>query len=149
MLGVIVSGVEQTHYEVLGLSRGARVSEIRAAYRALAKTYHPDVSKARGAAERFARIARAYEVLGDVKLRAAYDAQLEQRESAAGSDTRRAHYSWENIAARRPTGPAAARRAAGEATGGSELDELYDTFFGPIAESAADERSERKRRSDR
>jgi len=35
----------KTHYETLGLKSNARDDEIKAAYRSLAKTYHPDKNK--------------------------------------------------------------------------------------------------------
>jgi excisionase family DNA binding protein len=61
-------------YAVLGLSPGASQRAIRAAFRTLARRYHPDVNHADPAAERtFKRIARAYEVLRDPVRRARYD----------------------------------------------------------------------------
>lgn len=58
-------------YEILGLNKDATNTEIKAAYRKLAKTNHPDKG---GSGEEFARIARAYEVLSDSVRRAKYDA---------------------------------------------------------------------------
>lgn len=61
------------YYEVLGVSRGANKDEIRRAFRGLARQYHPDVSEAPDADERFKEINEAYEVLGDDEKRARYD----------------------------------------------------------------------------
>lgn len=61
------------YYEVLGVARDASEDDIRKAYRALARKYHPDVNKATDAAERFAEITEAYEVLSDAEKRKAYD----------------------------------------------------------------------------
>ncbi|MDE2235628.1 MAG: DnaJ domain-containing protein [Gammaproteobacteria bacterium] len=61
------------YYEVLGIKRGASESEIKNAYRRLARKYHPDVSKESGAEERFKDIAEAYQTLKDAEKRAAYD----------------------------------------------------------------------------
>lgn len=68
------------HYAVLGLERDATRAQIRTAFRALAHRLHPDTNpEDPEAGRRFARIARAYEVLGDAERRRAYDAR-----SAAG-----------------------------------------------------------------
>ncbi len=61
-------------YEVLGVSRTASQDEIQAAYRKLARTYHPDVNKDPAAEERFKDISEAYDVLSDPDQRRRYDA---------------------------------------------------------------------------
>ena len=62
------------HYAALGLPRTATDAEIRAAFRRLARTHHPDVNLTDPKSERrFKRIARAYEVLGDAARRRKYD----------------------------------------------------------------------------
>src|SRR5947209_415296 len=60
-------------YSVLGLAKSASASEIKSAFRKLAKKYHPDQSKEPKAKERFAEVGQAYEILGDEKKRAAFD----------------------------------------------------------------------------
>ncbi|MBQ6736840.1 MAG: DnaJ domain-containing protein, partial [Synergistaceae bacterium] len=50
------------YYKILGVSREASADEIRKAYRKLAKQYHPDVSKEKGAEEKYKEINEAYEV---------------------------------------------------------------------------------------
>lgn len=64
---------KRDYYDVLGLEKGASKSEIKKAYRQLAKKYHPDVNKASDAEERFKEVQEAYEVLSDDQKRAAYD----------------------------------------------------------------------------
>jgi molecular chaperone DnaJ len=49
------------YYGVLGLSRGASDSEIKKAYRRLARDLHPDVNPEPGAKERFQEVSRAYQ----------------------------------------------------------------------------------------
>ncbi len=64
----------QDYYDVLGVSRDASRSEIKAAFRDLARDTHPDANPGDAAAEtRFREIAEAYEVLSDANRRAAYD----------------------------------------------------------------------------
>ncbi len=64
---------QRDYYEVLGVPRGASNEEIKAAFRRLARQYHPDVSQAPDAEERFKEINEAYAVLSDTDKRAAYD----------------------------------------------------------------------------
>ncbi len=65
-----------THYEVLGVGRKASTSEIRAAFRRLARAHHPDTSPS-GSAESLAPINEAWRVLGDPVLRFDYDRSLD------------------------------------------------------------------------
>ncbi|ODS62407.1 MAG: cytochrome C biogenesis protein [Arenimonas sp. SCN 70-307] len=61
------------YYETLGVEPTAGEAEIKTAYRRLARKYHPDVSKEKGAEERFKAVNEAYEVLRDKDKRAEYD----------------------------------------------------------------------------
>src|SRR5205814_4045927 len=61
------------YYKVLGVERAASADRIKAAYRRLARKYHPDVSKEPNAEARFKEMQEAYEVLKDPEKRAAYD----------------------------------------------------------------------------
>src|SRR5579872_1611112 len=62
------------YYEVLGVQRGASESEIKRAYRQLARKYHPDVAEDKEhASEYFKEINEAYEVLSDPQKREQYD----------------------------------------------------------------------------
>lgn len=62
------------YYRTLGIDRNASESEIKRAYRKLARQLHPDVNPGNKDAEaRFKDINEAYEVLGDSEKRAKYD----------------------------------------------------------------------------
>jgi curved DNA-binding protein len=61
------------YYATLGVDRSAKPDAIKAAYRKLARKYHPDVSKEKGAEEKFKEVGEAYETLKDPEKRAAYD----------------------------------------------------------------------------
>ena len=76
------------HYEVLDVARLATSDEIKNAYHALARRFHPDRfhqsdPQLRNRVESaFARIAQAYETLSDQPLRADYDAKRSSKPSA-------------------------------------------------------------------
>ena len=61
------------YYEILGIGRNASDDEIKAAFRKLARQYHPDVNKEADAEEKFKEINEAYGVLSDSDKRARYD----------------------------------------------------------------------------
>ena len=62
------------YYKILGVPKGASEKEIKAAYRKLARKYHPDVNQGNKDAEaRFKEIGEAYEVLSDKDKRKRYD----------------------------------------------------------------------------
>lgn len=60
-------------YKVLGVGKSASTPEIKKAYYALAKKYHPDTNKDAGAKEKFTDAQSAYELLNDPQKKAAYD----------------------------------------------------------------------------
>ena len=65
---------KQDYYDLLGVARKAPVKDIRAAYRKLARKYHPDLNPGdKSAEEKFKQIQEAYEVLSDTKKRQLYD----------------------------------------------------------------------------
>jgi len=65
---------KRDYYEVLGVTRGADATAIKAAYRKLAMKYHPDRNPGDADAEaHFKEVNEAYEVLKDADKRATYD----------------------------------------------------------------------------
>ncbi|GIL81121.1 hypothetical protein Vretifemale_10244 [Volvox reticuliferus] len=64
---------KRSYYEILGVSSDSTAEEIKAAYRSLAKSLHPDVSQEEDAEQVFAEVNQAYGVLSDVQERGKYD----------------------------------------------------------------------------
>jgi molecular chaperone DnaJ len=60
-------------YSTLGVGKSASTSEIKKAYYAMAKKYHPDTNKDAGAKEKFTDAQSAYELLNDPQKKATYD----------------------------------------------------------------------------
>jgi DnaJ-class molecular chaperone len=60
-------------YDVLGVADDATAGEIKAVYRQLARTFHPDVNAEAEAVEHFREITEAFVVLSDPAKRNAYD----------------------------------------------------------------------------
>ena len=116
---------KRDYYDVLGVSRGADVAEIKKAYRKLAKKYHPDSNS--GAEEKFKEITEAYNVLSDDKKRKLYDqfghAAFEdggQNPGAGfGGRGRQSYQSW---------GPGGYQEFHFE--GGGDMDDLFRDIFG-------------------
>ena len=73
----------KNYYDILKIKNTASNDEIKNAYRALAKKYHPDLNKAVGAKETLIEVNEAYDILGDDKKKADYDkrfADFQQRQ---------------------------------------------------------------------
>lgn len=72
-----------THYDTLGLRPDASPSEIKSAYRKLARELHPDVNDNPGAKEAFQKLQLSYEVLSDPRRKRAYDDIIKAPSSAS------------------------------------------------------------------
>lgn len=107
------------YYEVLGVPKGASAEEIRKAYRALARKFHPDVNKAPDAQRRFTEVQKAYDVLSDEKKRSLYDQFGEAAFEAGGPPPGHS------------AGTRGGRRAgAAQSMDPEELDEFFESVFG-------------------
>lgn len=108
-------------YATLGVRRNAGMDEIKAAWRNAAKSAHPDHNQNDPeAAERFAEIGRAYEVLKDPKLRSRYD------QARREADLRR----MEELKAKMQAANAAAQAEAEKPIGPETAEEVVDRLFG-------------------
>ena len=68
-------------YKILEVSKDATADEIRKSYRKLARKYHPDSNQGdKNAEEKFKQIGDAYNILGDEKKRAEYDAKIDGKQ---------------------------------------------------------------------
>ena len=66
---------DKDYYKILGIEKSASSSDIKSAYRKLAKKYHPDLNQDNkdAAAEKFKEISEAYEILADPQKKKMYD----------------------------------------------------------------------------
>lgn len=75
------------YYKTLGVGKAASGDDIKAAYRKLARKYHPDVNREKGAEEKFKEVNEAYQVLSDPEKRKKYDqfgSEFRQYQTAGG-----------------------------------------------------------------
>ena len=112
------TGAGKDFYTILGVSRSAESSEIKSAYRKLAKKYHPDANPGKDTTTEFQEVNRAYEVLSDEDKRKKYDMF---GEAGVGSS-----------AASEGGGPYGYGSPFGGGGFSQEVDlgDIFDTFFG-------------------
>jgi len=83
------------YYKTLGVSKNADKSEIKKAYRKLARQYHPDVNQGdKAAEEKFKEVNEAYEVLSDPQKREKYDRFGSQWQQYSRTGGRPEDFDW-------------------------------------------------------
>lgn len=105
------------YYAILGVPRTADEKEIKAAYKKLARKYHPDLNPGdKSAEEKFKEIGEAHDILGDPEKRAKYDRFGDQ---------------WKQVsqAGYGPFHPAAQGGAAEFDLGAFGLKDLFESLF--------------------
>lgn len=112
------------YYKILGVPKTADEKEIKAAYRKLARKYHPDVNPGdKSAEEKFKEISEAYEVLSDPHKRSQYDRFGEQWKQAS-----QAGFGWDGAS---PFGRAGEAQGFEFDFGGfGGLSDLFESLFG-------------------
>jgi chaperone protein DnaJ len=115
---------ERDLYQVLGVSKTASASEIKSAYRKLARKHHPDVNPGnKQAEERFKEISAAFEVLGNPDKRKLYD--------EFGAEAAKLNFDPEKAKAYRDY-QRARTAAGGEGFQGGEVNFDFGDIFGDI-----------------
>jgi molecular chaperone DnaJ len=120
---------EKDYYELLGVKKDASEDELKKAYRALAKKYHPDKNKGNKDAEnKFKEISEAYAVLSDKEKREQYD-RLGREAFGAGGENPFAGFDFSQMFG--GAGAAGGGRARGRAAGGRTRDftDIFSDLF--------------------
>lgn len=70
---IAMAFASKDYYKILEIKRSASAAEIKKAYRKLSLKYHPDKNSSPDAAQKFAEISVAYDVLSDPEKREVYN----------------------------------------------------------------------------
>lgn len=115
------------YYDILGVSKSATEKDIKAAYRRLARKYHPDVNPGDKAAEaKFKEMNAAYEVLADKEKKKKYDKYGDQWQYADQFEQAERQQSQYR---RYPTGDGTTYQYSGDIGG---MDNIFEDLFGGL-----------------
>jgi curved DNA-binding protein len=117
------------YYDILAVSRSATQDELKSAYRKLAFKLHPDRNPSADAAQKFAELQQAYDVLSDPKTREAYDRFGENWQSAQGAPHGRSGSTGRSSQGSASTGPGGFR-VNGVDMDAEDLSSIFDAVFG-------------------
>ena len=117
----------KSYFAILGVTAGASPDDIRAAYRRLAKEFHPDHYT--GGSDAFLQVQEAYAVLGDGERRSEYEKSL-RRSSMRTAQTRRTYAEPEPLIPRqRPFDMGEISPVRSFQTFTPSLDEVFDWLW--------------------
>jgi DnaJ-class molecular chaperone len=93
------------YYHILKVSRTATIEQIKVSYRKLALIYHPDMvqTNKKEAELVFKRLSAAYQILGNLEAKAAYDKSIGNFSTGRSENVKRAH--WDPGNATKAGGP--------------------------------------------
>ncbi len=121
------------YYKILGVTKDATEKEIKAAYRKLARKYHPDVNPNNASAEQnFKEINEANEVLGDPVKRKKYDRYGKDWQHAEEFEKAQKTGAANKNAQRENTGG-----FQGQAFGGNDFSDFFEAMFGSSENSTS------------
>jgi len=119
------------YYQALGVKRDASQKDIKAAFRKLARKYHPDVNPGdAGAEQRFKDINQAHDVLSDADKRAKYDRYGDQWEQAEAFEKARAQHGGGGSQTFSFDINDLLRRQGGRSSGGVDFGDMLGNIFG-------------------
>jgi molecular chaperone DnaJ len=119
------------YYELLGVSRKASAKDIRAAFRKLARKYHPDLNPGdKAAEEKFKQLQEAYDVLSDSKKRQMYDQYGFYSENAPTGDHGQGGTAGDNVNFDFNGFDFSGGSGGTGAGGGASFRDLFSQFFG-------------------
>jgi molecular chaperone DnaJ len=129
------------YYELLGVSRKATAKDIRAAFRKLARKYHPDLNPGdKAAEEKFKQLQEAYDILSDSKKRQMYDQYGFYSDNVPTGDYGSGTGGEGNV--NFDFSGFDFGGGSGAAGGGSSFRDLFSQFFGGRGSAAVEEEAE-------
>ncbi|MFP4368650.1 MAG: DnaJ C-terminal domain-containing protein [Candidatus Kapaibacterium sp.] len=121
------------YYKILGVTKSSSKDDIKAAYRKLARKYHPDTNKDPEAENKFKEVSEAYEVLSDPEKRKKYDrlgSNWNQHRQTGGSSQ---DFNWQDWFAKSQGGARGSRsyQTVGDFfNSGGGVSDFFERIFG-------------------